>query len=222
MLVPEVQHQPAHLESAPPSCETAGSKLPASASDTPSYPRRGWGFPPLLFSSTLLSSSRGDAGLRQRRREAGRYRRPGGPPPPPRGAVGAVRARRAGPTGARAGFQKCSGGSGSGQGGGEPLSTGPRGAALEGAAHGRGEEGAGGWEPGLRGCQSRLPHLVRTAPSRAPHQQTPQSCRKSCEPALREPPSPAGSLWARGPAQAVPSCPVQRILSQERGAGVNG
>lgn len=86
MLVPEAQHQSAHLESAPPSCETAGSKLPASASDTPSYPKRGWGSPPpLLFSSTLLSSSRGDAGLRQRRREAGQSRRPGRAPPSPPG-----------------------------------------------------------------------------------------------------------------------------------------
>lgn len=78
---------------------------------------------------------------------------------------------------------------------------------------------------GNRGCAAvshAFPTLVRTAPSRAPHQQTPQSCRKSCEPALREPPGPAGSLWAGRPAQAVPSCPVRRILSQERGAGVNG
>lgn len=164
MLLPEGQHQPAHLESAPPSCETAGSKLPASASNTPSYPKRGWGFPPLLFSSTLLCSSRGDAGLGERRREAGQSRRPGGPPPPPRGAVGAVRARRDGPTGAGAGFQAGRGALGAGQGGGEPLPTGPRGAALEGAAHGRGEDGAGGWEPELRGCRSRL---VQAGPYRA-------------------------------------------------------
>lgn len=117
MLVPEAQHQPAHLESAPPSCETAGSKLPASASDTPSYPKRGWGFPPPFCS--LLPCFPAPAGMRgcgQRRREAGQSRRPGEPPPPPRGAVGAVRVRRVGPTGAGAGFQECSGGSRSGAG----------------------------------------------------------------------------------------------------------
>ncbi|XP_015507245.1 collagen alpha-1(I) chain-like [Parus major] len=75
-------------------------------------------------------------GCGQRPREAGQSRLPGGPPPPPRSAVGAVVARRGGPTGPGAGLQEQSGGSGSG--------AGRRRAAAPGASGGS-----------ARGCSSR-------------------------------------------------------------------
>lgn len=171
MLVPEAQQQPAHLQSAPPSCETAGSKLPASAFNTPSYPKRGWGFSPPFPFCSLLPSFPAPAGLQGAAEGGGTVPGPGrGSPAPPgrrRGSAGAEgwpHRNRSGVSGVQWGAL------GAGQGGGETLPTGPRGTALEGAAHGRGEEGAGGWSRSCVAVRHAFPTLVRTAPSRVPHQ----------------------------------------------------
>jgi len=164
-------------------------------------------FFPLLphFAAPAPSEMRGGAG---RSREG--LPRPPGEPSGQRGGGGAA------PAGA--GFQAGGGSSECGAG-----ARGRRGAATTAVrvcvcvsrSRPRGGAGTGGG-----GCRSRLPRAgPHRARPRSPPANTPQSCRESCEPSLREPPGPSGP---GDPHRRFPPARCGGILWQERGAGANG
>lgn len=153
---------------------------------------------------------------------------PAGLPRPPGAPSGQCGRGGAAPAGAGAGFRAAGGAAGSGagvrgrrgplpgerrRGGGgaqrwkvQPSRRSPR-------SRLRGGAGAGGREPGLRGCQSRLPHAgPHRAEACSPPAKPPEAAARAASRACgsrRVPPGPAGSLRPGGPARALSSCPVR-------------
>lgn len=174
----------------------AALKVPPSP---PRAPSRAGDSPPF---SSLLSHFAAPAPAGMRRRGEGKRAGPGARedlPPSPRGAVGAARPRRGSSRGGRCAVSSRWRGvpvRGRGAGEGREPVPGERrgGSAGRGSGHRNpsrsrppGEAGAGGWERGLRGCQSRLPHA---GPYRA------QPCSPPAKPPSHRPPKPPQKLPA--------------------------
>lgn len=168
---------------------------------------------------------------------------PAGLPRPPGAPSGQCGRGGAAPAGAGAGFRAAGGAAGSGAGvrgrrgplpgerrrgrGGGGRSAGRCSHRGDPPAHGCGEER--GPAAGNRGCAAvshACPTRVRTAPRRVPHRRNPPKLPRELRAGLagaagsrRVPPGPSGPGDLHG---RFPPALCGGILSQERGAGVNG
>lgn len=155
MLAPAAQHSPHTQNPHLPPVRLREASCPQVPLALPPTPSGAGDFPPFVLFYPAFQLPRGCG---QRRREAGQPRSSGGPPPPPRapsgqrGHAGLAHGSRRGVSGGQRGLRERGRGAGA-------TAHGAWGTALEGAAHGRGEEGASGQEQELRGCHSRLPHV---------------------------------------------------------------